>query len=145
MQADPPLSHHAPLCTKRPAKSYKSFPVHEQIECAICDNWITPERIFIAPKITERYPVEKEFITKWAIPVVDPALSVLNKHLTGPIEDVPYFKDSADRKFVTLLKAVFAPVGLVLLQPLAAITVCQTAANCTRATNMTLYVQIVLF
>lgn len=42
--------------------------------------------------------MEKEF-TKWAIDIVDPAISVVNKHLTIPIEDDSSFKDSADRMF----------------------------------------------
>lgn len=38
------------------------------------------------------------------IHVVDPAVSVQNKPLTVPIEDVPPFKESAKRKCEILLK-----------------------------------------
>lgn len=50
------------------------------------------------------------------------------KYLTGPIEDVALFKDSADRKFEMLLEALFALAGQALQLAIAAIFVCQTAA-----------------
>lgn len=58
-----------------PAKPIKPFPVHEKVD-PIFDNWITPE--------------------KWPVPVVDPLVSVLNKHLTVQTEDVPLFRDPAE-------------------------------------------------
>lgn len=46
---DSPPSHHDPLGTKSPAKTYKTFPVHEQIECAVYEDWVTPESICFRP------------------------------------------------------------------------------------------------
>lgn len=74
----------------------------KQIEWAICYEEINPENIF-SPGIiiTELYQVEKVFTNKWSVPVVDPTLSFLN--ISVPFEDVPSFKDYADRKFGLLL------------------------------------------
>lgn len=81
---------------------------------------------------------------KSAIPVIDPAISVLNKHLTIPIKHALSFKHSADLKFETLLlKGLFNLVGPAL-QPALAISVCQSAANWAGTTNTTLYFRIVL-
>lgn len=35
---------------QRPTKICKTFPVHEQMACAVY-HWVTPERIFTPPKI----------------------------------------------------------------------------------------------
>lgn len=92
---DSPSSRQAHFCTKRPAKPIKTFPVHEKVQ-AIYDNWVTPEKIFTAPKIfAELSPVEKELIKKLSVPVVDPIVLVLNKHLTVETEDVPLLRDPA--------------------------------------------------
>lgn len=71
----------------------------------------------------------KEFAKKLAILVFDPAISVLNKHLTLPIKDVLSFKDSADKKFEMLLKALFNLSGSSLQPAFTAISVCQTTAD----------------
>lgn len=65
----------------------------------------------------------------------DPEVSVLNKHLIVPIEDVPSLKDSVDGTFETLLKPFFALAGPALQSALFAISVCQTAANWTKIMN----------
>lgn len=59
------------LGTKRPAKSKRAFPVHEQVEWAIYDDWVNPE------KQCKLYAVEKIYTNK-SVPVVYSAISVLN-------------------------------------------------------------------
>lgn len=49
-----------------------------------------------------------------AIHVVDAAVSVLKKHFTVPIEDVPSFKNFDNRKFGMLLKALFTMLSPAL-------------------------------
>lgn len=48
---DSPLLHQAPLCANSPSKSVRTFPIHEQIEWESYDDWISPDEIFMPPKI----------------------------------------------------------------------------------------------
>lgn len=57
-----------------------------------------------------------------------PAFSVLNNHLTVPVEDAS-FKDSADRKLEKLLKAPFTLAGQAL-QPAIAGSICLVVTQC---------------
>lgn len=68
--------------------------------------------------------MEKVFTKKWCAVVVDSVVSVLNISLDH----------SANRTFEMLLEALFALAGQALQLTIAAIFVCQTAANWTRAT-----------
>lgn len=62
--------------------------MHAQIYCAVYKDWLNPEKVFTTSKLfAEMYPMEKGFKKKCFL-VVDPAISVLNKHLTFPTEDV---------------------------------------------------------
>lgn len=90
------------------------------------DYWVDPEKNVTPPKIVVKlHPVEKEFTKKWAVPVIDPALSILNKIFTVSIEDVPSFKDSADRKFKMHFKAFFTLAGPAVQATIALISVFQ--------------------
>lgn len=47
---------------------HKRFLVHEQIECAVYDDWVTPEMIFTLPKIfTELDPLLMALFTLKAL------------------------------------------------------------------------------
>lgn len=91
---------------KKLIKACKTFPFHEQIACTVYDDWVMPEGMITLPKVfSDLYQVEKVFTIKWVIPVVAPAVFLnLSLYL---LKIVP-FKDSANRKFETLLNSLFA-------------------------------------
>lgn len=47
--------------------------------------------------LLQQYPIEGSFIQKWMVPVVEPAISCLNKMCIFPVEVYPVFKDSVHR------------------------------------------------
>lgn len=121
------------LGTTRPAKSKRTSIFYEQIEWAIYVNWVNPEKICTPLKIIANlYPAEKQFkkvVFSGSIPC---HLSL--EHLTVPNENVHSVKDSKDKKFEMLLKTL-SIAGCALQPAIAAVSVCQRAANYTRTMN----------
>lgn len=79
--------------------------------------------------------MEKDLNKKWAVLVVDPSISVLNKCLTVPFEDILPFKDSVDRHLEAFLKAFFALSGSALQPAIDAMSIYQTIAKWTGQMN----------
>lgn len=69
------------------------------------------EKVYAALKLLLMFIPWERILKKWSVLVVDPAISVLNKHFTVPIENVPSMRDSHDRCFETFLKVLFALAG----------------------------------
>lgn len=97
---DFPLSRHAPLGTKRPAKAIKTFSIHEQIEWeglrwfGQCRN--DPSRTACWNLSSGKGSLDYFQLVYFL--VVNIAISALNNLTSVPIEYVPSFNDS-DRKF----------------------------------------------
>ena len=114
-------------------RSSAVFPVHPLLEEVIFQDWARPDRIFLPPKrFSVVYPMEEKFAKKWTLPVVDAAISCVNKSLTCPVENIQVFKEPVDKRLETLLKASFTTAGAVIQPAVAAIGVCQALTDQTR-------------
>lgn len=66
----------APVGTKWLGKSRKTFLLHSQINFALHEDWQNPEKLFLPSKrFAALYPMEKEFVKKWSVPLLDPVIS----------------------------------------------------------------------
>lgn len=68
----------------------------------------------------------KEPSPNYAIIAFSAAVSSLSKNLTCPVDDAQVFKDSADKKFESLLKSSFYLAGSAVQPAVATICICQS-------------------
>lgn len=90
-----------------------------------------PDRMFMPPKrFSLLYPMEEKFRKKWCMPLVDAAISSMNSNLTCPVNNAQVFKDPADKKLESLLKASFPVAGSAVKPAVVAIGICQSLRDC---------------
>lgn len=76
------------------------------------------------------YPIEENFLQKWAVPLVDSTIFCLDKSLMAAVEMTLFFKDLIKNRLEALLKAPFFLSGPVMQLAAASVTVCQVIAAC---------------
>lgn len=105
-----------------------AFPVHENIQKIIKDEWKKPDKKFFIPKaIKRRYPFEEGDCTDWdSVPKVDVPLAKVAKHTSLPFEDASQLKDPLDRKAESLLKRTWEAASDLLRPGVAATCVART-------------------
>lgn len=114
------------LGSLRPSQGPHAFPLHPLLEQLIYADWDHPDRYVVPPgRFFLLYPMEEKFTKKWSLPAVDAAISSVNRSLSMGQVNVLVFKDPADKKLESLLKASFSIAGSAT-QPAAAIEVCQS-------------------
>lgn len=62
----------------------------------------------------QQYAIEKGFLKKWTVLIIDPAISCLNKTLTVPVEDAPVFQDPVFIRLEALFKVLFSLFSLAM-------------------------------
>ncbi|XP_012824552.1 lamina-associated polypeptide 2-like [Xenopus tropicalis] len=97
------------------------FPVHEQLQAIIQEEWNTPEHKFqVTKKFAKLYPIPKEEMEKWGSPpAVDAPVSRLSKSTALPVADASAFKDATDKKLEGFLKAIYTAAGAALRPTIA--------------------------
>eukprot|EP00079_Xenopus_tropicalis_P032144 XP_017945915.1 PREDICTED: uncharacterized protein LOC101734340 [Xenopus tropicalis] len=118
-----PTSKQSKGLFRRATSHSISFPVHEQLQAIIQEEWNTPEHKFqITKKFAKLYPIPKEEVEKWGSPpVVDAPVSRLSKSTALPVPDASAFKDATDKKLEGFLKAIYTASGAAL-RPVIAMT-----------------------
>lgn len=75
---------YSSLGSLKPQQSAQAFPLHPLLEKVMYADWDHPDRVFVPPKrFFLLYPMEEKFVKNWGMPLVDTAVSSLNKYLTG--------------------------------------------------------------
>ncbi|XP_073491277.1 olfactory receptor 1-like [Aquarana catesbeiana] len=115
------------LGSLKPPQGSHAFPMHPLLEKLIYADWDHPDKQFSTlKKFSFLYPMEKKFSKRWDLPAVDAAISSVNRSLTCPVDNIKVFRDPADKKLESLLKASFAVYGAVVQPAVAAISICQS-------------------
>lgn len=83
--------------------------------------------MFVPPKkFAQFYPMEEKFTKKWSMHLVEAVVPNLKKKSTCPVDDFQVFKDLADKRLETHLKAFFSLAGSTMEPVVAAIVVFQS-------------------
>lgn len=104
------------------------FPLHPLLEQVIYANWDHPDRYFVPPgRFSLLYPMEEKFTKKWSLPAVDAAYLLCEYESNSySVDNVQVFKNLADKKLESLLKASFSMAGSAVQPAVAAIGICQS-------------------
>ncbi|KAM4749714.1 lamina-associated polypeptide 2, isoforms alpha/zeta-like [Rhinophrynus dorsalis] len=105
-----------------PKKKGPVFPPQPSLDKVLLEEWKTPDkRLSFNKRINNLYPFSAEALSQWASPpTVDPPVARLSKNTVLPQGDATAFKDQADKRLDSLLKANFAATGAAL-RPIFAI------------------------